>query len=165
MRNQKGITLVALVVTIVVLLILAGTSIAMLSGDNGIITNAQKSAAANTEGEALDKMKMAYNTVSTEVIAKAATSTSYDATTETNLVALANVVSKDLGGTGTTITSTVLTETIGNYTVTLDLTNKTIAVSYADSSFGSEKTYEAIDCTMTINASKTSLTIDAKQVI
>ena len=34
----KGITLIALVVTIVVLLILAGTSIAMLTGENGIIT-------------------------------------------------------------------------------------------------------------------------------
>ena len=40
---SDGITLIALVVTIVVLLILAGTSIAMLTGDNGIITNAQKS--------------------------------------------------------------------------------------------------------------------------
>ena len=42
MRKQKGITLIALVVTIVVLLILAGVSIAMLRGDNGIITQAQK---------------------------------------------------------------------------------------------------------------------------
>jgi len=40
-RKNKGITLIALVVTIVVLLILAGTSIAMLSGENGIITKAQ----------------------------------------------------------------------------------------------------------------------------
>ena len=36
--KEKGVTLVALVVTIVVLLILAGVSIAMLSGDNGLIT-------------------------------------------------------------------------------------------------------------------------------
>ena len=34
-KQYKGVTLVALVVTIVVLLILAGVSIAMLSGDNG----------------------------------------------------------------------------------------------------------------------------------
>ena len=56
-QNQKGITLIALVVTIVVLLILAGTSIAMLSGDNGIITNAQKSTAANTEGQVSENIK------------------------------------------------------------------------------------------------------------
>ena len=38
MTNQKGITLIALVITIIVLLILAGVSIAMLTGDNGILT-------------------------------------------------------------------------------------------------------------------------------
>ena len=42
-RNNKGITLIALVVTIVVLLILAGVSIAMLGGENGIIKQAQDS--------------------------------------------------------------------------------------------------------------------------
>ena len=42
MKN-KGITLIALVVTIVVLLILAGVSISTLIGENGIITQAQKS--------------------------------------------------------------------------------------------------------------------------
>ena len=40
-KKEKGITLIALVVTIVVLLILAGVAISMLTGDNGIITNAQ----------------------------------------------------------------------------------------------------------------------------
>ena len=41
LKEQKGITLIALVVTIVVLLILAGVSISMLSGENGIIRQAQ----------------------------------------------------------------------------------------------------------------------------
>ena len=41
--NVKGITLIALVVTIIVLLILAGVSIAMLTGNNGILTQAQNS--------------------------------------------------------------------------------------------------------------------------
>ena len=39
-RKQKGITLIALVITIIVLLILAGVSIAMLTGQNGILTQA-----------------------------------------------------------------------------------------------------------------------------
>ncbi len=39
--NEKGITLVALIVTIIVLLILAGVSMAMLTGENGILTQAQ----------------------------------------------------------------------------------------------------------------------------
>ncbi len=42
-NKQKGVTLIALVVTIVVLLILAGVTIATLTGDNGLITKAQES--------------------------------------------------------------------------------------------------------------------------
>ena len=42
MKKNKGITLVALVVTIVILLILAGVSINLVVGDNGIITQARK---------------------------------------------------------------------------------------------------------------------------
>ena len=48
MRKEKGITLVALVVTIIVLIILAGISINLVLGDNGIITIAKK-AKENTE--------------------------------------------------------------------------------------------------------------------
>ena len=41
-KNENGITLIALVITIIVLLILAGVSIAMLTGDNGILTQAKE---------------------------------------------------------------------------------------------------------------------------
>ncbi len=41
LKYKKGITLIALVVTIIVLLILAGVSISMLTGSNGILTQAQ----------------------------------------------------------------------------------------------------------------------------
>ena len=47
-KGSKGITLIALVITIIVLLILAGVSIAMLTGQNGILTQAQR---AKTETE------------------------------------------------------------------------------------------------------------------
>ena len=40
MKNKKGITLIALIITIIVLLILAGVSLNAIVGDNGIITNA-----------------------------------------------------------------------------------------------------------------------------
>ena len=49
MRKEQGITLIALVVTIVVLIILAGVSISMLTGENGIIKRAQD-ARENTRG-------------------------------------------------------------------------------------------------------------------
>ena len=40
MNKQKGITLIALVITIIVLLIIAGISLAMLTGENGILKKA-----------------------------------------------------------------------------------------------------------------------------
>ena len=60
-NNQRGITLVALVITIIVLLILAGVTIAALSGDNGILTNASKSQHENALGNAKDIISMAVN--------------------------------------------------------------------------------------------------------
>ena len=44
LNNKKGITLIALVVTVVVLIILAGVSINAVIGDDGIIKKAQNSA-------------------------------------------------------------------------------------------------------------------------
>ncbi len=54
--NEKGITLIALVITIIILLILAGVSIAMLTGDNGILTQAKK-ADVETRGAAVEEAK------------------------------------------------------------------------------------------------------------
>lgn len=56
MRN-KGITLIALVITIIVLLILAGVTIATLFGENGIITMAQK-AKEETEDAAKEEQQL-----------------------------------------------------------------------------------------------------------
>ena len=42
-QEQKGITLIALVITMILLLILAGVSIAILTNNNGIIENARNS--------------------------------------------------------------------------------------------------------------------------
>jgi len=56
---QKGITLIALVITIIVLLILAGVSIAMLTGQNGILTQAQNAKTTNESKSAEEKVKLA----------------------------------------------------------------------------------------------------------
>ena len=53
-ENEKAITLIALIVTIIVLLILAGVSIATLTGENGILTRAQE-AKNKTEEAALEE--------------------------------------------------------------------------------------------------------------
>lgn len=56
--SEKGITLIALVVTIVVLLILAGISINLVLGDNGIITKAKQAASATEEASAKNDMEL-----------------------------------------------------------------------------------------------------------
>lgn len=48
MKQERGITLIALVITIIVLLILAGVSIAMLTGENGLL-NRSKSAVVESK--------------------------------------------------------------------------------------------------------------------
>ena len=58
MRNNKGITLIALVVTIIVLLILAGVSIAMLTGDNGILNRGSQSSVATAIGNGKDAVAL-----------------------------------------------------------------------------------------------------------
>ena len=51
MKKQNGITLIALIITIIVMLILAGVAISMAVGDNGIIERTQ---AAIKESERAD---------------------------------------------------------------------------------------------------------------
>ena len=56
MKGNKGITLIALVITIIVLLILAAVSIAMLTGENSILKRASESSYSNTLGAAKDEV-------------------------------------------------------------------------------------------------------------
>ena len=65
-KNKRGITLIALVVTIVVLLILAGTSIAMLTGDNGIFSRAKEAKTKNEEATAREKLEIELTNLITE---------------------------------------------------------------------------------------------------
>ena len=60
-KKEKGITLIALVVTIVVLLILAGVTIAMLTGDNGILTQAGKAKEETEIGKEKEIIGLAVN--------------------------------------------------------------------------------------------------------
>ena len=72
--KEKGITLIALVVTITVLIILATVSVNTVLGDNGIIGRAKKAKEAYTNGKIQDDLAMDellnnlnnYNTISSE---------------------------------------------------------------------------------------------------
>ena len=57
-KNSKGITLIALVITIIVLLILAGVVIATLTGDNGVLTQAGNAKDKTTEAESIERVQV-----------------------------------------------------------------------------------------------------------
>ena len=60
-KRERGITLIALVITIIVLLILAGVSIAMLTGQNGILTQANNAKIKQSHSAVEEGIKLAYN--------------------------------------------------------------------------------------------------------
>ena len=57
--NSNGITLVALIVTVIVLLILATVSIQVLTGDNGLLTKSEKAVQSNKDSQEEEKVKLA----------------------------------------------------------------------------------------------------------
>lgn len=112
MKNQKGITLIALVITIIVLLILAGVSIAMLTGDNGLLTKSQVATMDSAIGAAKDE-------ISTEAQAAMATYLQNKYSSSDNSYATTGVaaVSAELTKTGAIIATG--SATVRDCTVTL----------------------------------------------
>ena len=66
-KKENGITLIALVITIIVLLILAGVSIAMLTGQNGILTQANNAKVEQSHGAVKEGISLAYNEYQIEI--------------------------------------------------------------------------------------------------
>ena len=58
MKNKRGITLIALVITIIVLLILAGVSISMISSQDGILGKVTEAKERDREGRKIEKTKL-----------------------------------------------------------------------------------------------------------
>jgi len=69
LKNNKGITLIALVITIIVLLILAGVSIAMLTGENGILNQATSAKYDTAKAEIVERVNMELNAQYARVLA------------------------------------------------------------------------------------------------
>ena len=65
-KNARGITLIALVITIIVLLILAGITINALSGENGILKRATQAKSKTGRANALEQINLAIITARTE---------------------------------------------------------------------------------------------------
>ena len=85
-RQEKGITLIALVITIIVLLILAGVTIAMLTGENGILNQAESAKTENIIAQVDEEVKLAVQAVKAEIECQKAINSGFDATkfVETN---------------------------------------------------------------------------------
>ena len=79
LRQEKGITLVALIVTIIILIILAGVSIATLTGDHGALTEAQNAKILNSYNGASDQANLAFTTVRSKIMVESVKDSNYDA--------------------------------------------------------------------------------------
>ena len=78
LKNSNGITLIALVITIIVLLILAGISISMLSGDNGVLQRATDAKTQTGIGQEKETIALAYNSALAKKVSNGNSSTVTD---------------------------------------------------------------------------------------
>ena len=151
LKEQKGITLIALVITIIVLLILAGVTIAMLTGENGILNRATSTRAINADAQAEEQAKLAYMAVRTEIAAKMTQNGTYSAIQNvdtpdpkiTGDISLKALVEKELVASEGWTVSSSKTPTTGA------ATSATITIKYDNTSLEKIKVY-------TITLTKTS---------
>ena len=135
-KNQNGVTLIALAVTIIVMLILAGATMSMLTGNSGIMTNAKKSSAASEEADAYEKMAQAFSTVQLSVESEAALNGGYDASEAAELTKYAQMAQKEIG------TAQAIIEDSAKTTADLkaNISNKKFVI-WVDSSAAQKKIY------------------------
>ena len=77
-KGVNGITLIALVITTIVLLILAGISTNMLSGDNNIIKKAGEAKELTEVGQEKENISLAYNSIIIDKIQKGTNNVTVD---------------------------------------------------------------------------------------
>ena len=69
--REKGITLIALVITIIILLILAGVSIATLTGENGLFARAKQAKVAQIESDMKENLNLSIQELQVEKLTEA----------------------------------------------------------------------------------------------
>ena len=159
MKNQKGITLIALVITIIVLLILAGVSIAMLTGDNGILTQTNKAKYTQIEGQVKEEINLAIQAAKMFAEEKAVS-------TSTGWLASGNI-----GTTSTTDNTGAAPETIIGQ-MREDLTTEkgyteiaagtgTVTITYKTSNYSSATNYANAKIVAEIGISNNTFTVNS----
>ena len=96
-KSQSGITLIALVITIIVLLILAGISINTLFGENGVLSKAKMAVKKNEDAKVTEEINMAWASCETAY----RTAWAMDTGVERSQYYTKEAINKDLGDNGT----------------------------------------------------------------
>ena len=124
-KGQKGITLVALIVTILVLIILAGVSISIMLGSNGIINYAKKAKKSSTGAALQERLQMAIANYEIEKIQNSDENMSFKEYIENaeksgleNLKIIEENPSEDVKFIATMENKTIIAKADGSYVVT-----------------------------------------------
>ena len=138
LKENKGITLIALVITIIVLLILAGVTIAMLTGENGILGRATETKATNAEAQSREQAKLVYMAVRTEIASNMTSNGNYSAAANATTISnTLNITSELPSAQGWTVTPTDGTAPSG----TSQGTDGSIVLKYHNDSLAQDKIY------------------------
>lgn len=129
-KKQKGITLIALVITIIVLLILAGISISLVLGKNGILEQAQNAVSSHKAGTAKEEVGFAWSSCQTEYMKESASNQGVDKSS----FFTAEKLNANLGGKGTA--SNVIYSETGDSTLTYLPTDGNLAYNMKITSDG-----------------------------
>ena len=139
-KSQKGITLVALAVTIVVLLILAGVTIAFVLSDDGVVKSAQDAATANDGAIVAENIQQALVAVQ---ISELAGQITFDDDEGTNGKDVTSEIKAGLGTTGVAISSGTIKIKDDNTVIFTNVkathNGKTFDVTYANGRITAEE--------------------------
>ena len=99
-KNENGITLIALIVTIVVLIIIAGIGVATLTADNGVLRQINTAKVEQLEANAREQMDLACSAVRLAIAEASARDNSYKANENASLIqnVLKDMLEKDSQG-------------------------------------------------------------------
>ena len=120
MKSNKGITVMSLVITIIVLLILVGVSISMLSGDNSTIGNAQKAKIENEKAQVKEELALSWHSVQIKSLTKRWKN-------ETTRDALLEELKKEDSSATVTLEEQLLKVKYKGYETTINIDNDNIA--------------------------------------
>ena len=93
--KEQGITLIALVVTIIVLIILAGVSLSLVIGDNGLMLQAENAKEANLIGNYQEQIELARSDVQASHMGIVTLDNWIDRIYEKGVVPQGNIIKKD----------------------------------------------------------------------